>query len=92
MSDIERNKKDALAFLREAYQNLKDARVCCDAFLDGPHYNDVTEVMQEVDKMISTLKTQKFAADFNKVVEKKFAEPYREPRNPSGLGVERSQM
>lgn len=57
MSDIEQDKKAALAYLREAYQTLKDARTHCDKFLDGPHYNDVTEVMQKVDKMISTLRT-----------------------------------
>lgn len=50
-------KKRAIAALREAYQSLKDARVHCDAAYQtgGVHYNDVTQVMQTVDKMISAL-------------------------------------
>jgi len=54
---IEEEKKAAKEYLREAYRALKDARGHCDSVYQegGVHYNDVTAVMQAVDKMISTL-------------------------------------
>lgn len=57
MTTNEQEKSAGRAYLCAAYQALKDARVHCDAAYQegGVHYNDVTEIMQAVDKMIVKL-------------------------------------
>jgi hypothetical protein len=78
MSDAQ-DKKDALIFLREAYQNLKDAY----SYLDGSQKTDVKDAMQKVDMAISTLKTQKFTEDFKTAAENYFTKTEKYPKYES---------
>lgn len=60
MATVKSDLTTARRYLIEAYKALKDARTHCDGVVgvDGIHYQDITQIMRQVDEMAHICKIE----------------------------------